>query len=70
MKCVCWNSEICSSYIAPLTLATSITLANGEPGETVSKILGHTSLTTTQIYARIVNSKIAEDMQKLKLKLN
>ncbi len=51
------------------TFATSITLSNGVPIETVSKMLGHDSLKTTQIYARIVDSKISDDMKKLKLKL-
>ena len=51
------------------TFATFVTLANGVPIETVSKMLGHTSLKTTQIYARIVDSKISEDMKKLKAML-
>lgn len=37
--------------------------------ETVSKMLGHTSLKRTQIYARIVDSKISNDMNQLKIKL-
>ncbi|HZJ20193.1 MAG TPA: site-specific integrase, partial [Pricia sp.] len=44
-------------------------LSNGVPIETVSKMLGHTTLTTTQIYARVIERKISEDMNKLKLKL-
>lgn len=47
-----------------------ITLSNGVPIETVSKMLGHSSLKTTQIYAKIVDSKISDDMNQLKLKLN
>ena len=43
-------------------IATSITLSNGVPIETVSKMLGHSSLETTQIYAKIVDSKISNDM--------
>lgn len=53
-----------------LGVVPGITLTNGVPIETVSKMLGHTSLKTTQIYARIVDSKISADMKKLKLKLN
>jgi len=52
------------------TFATSVTLSNGVPIETVSKMLGHTSLRTTQIYARIVDSKISKDMKLLVAKLN
>jgi site-specific recombinase XerD len=44
-------------------------LAKGVPIETVSKMLGHTNITTTQIYARITDSKISNDMQALAGKL-
>ncbi len=46
-----------------------MTLAKGVPIETVSKMLGHTNITTTQIYARITNDKIGRDMQALSGKL-
>src|SRR5690606_29182327 len=48
------------------TFATTITLANGVPIETVSKLLGHTKISTTQVYARVLERKISDDMQKLK----
>ena len=51
------------------TFATTITLGNGVPIETVSKLLGHTKLTTTQIYARVLEKKVSEDMEKLQFKL-
>jgi site-specific recombinase XerD len=44
-------------------------LTNGVPIETVSKMLGHTSLKTTQIYARIVDTKISNEMDLLQKKL-
>ncbi len=58
-----------SFHVARHTFATTVTLSNGVPIETVSKLLGHTKLSTTQIYARVVEQKIGEDMDKLQLKL-
>lgn len=66
---ICNIKKNLSMHVARHTFATSITLSNGVPIETVSKMLGHNSLKTTQIYARIVDSKISEDMKKLKSKL-
>lgn len=47
-----------------------MTLANGVPIETVSKMLGHTNIQTTQIYARVIDTKINNDMEALVRKLN
>ena len=52
------------------TFATTVTLSNGVPIETVSKLLGHTKLSTTQIYARVIEQKVSSDIQNLKDKLN
>ena len=57
-------------HMARHTFATTVTLSNGVPIETVSKILGHTKVATTQIYARVVERKLKEDMHALKLKLS
>jgi site-specific recombinase XerD len=56
-------------HMARHTFATTVTLSNGVPIETISKMLGHTKLTTTQIYARVLEQKVSEDMQKLREKL-
>lgn len=48
------------------TFATTVTLSRGVPIETVSKMLGHRSMKTTQVYARITDQKVAEDIAKLK----
>jgi site-specific recombinase XerD len=47
------------------SFATTIALSNGVPIETVSKMLGHKSIKTTQIYAKITDLKMNNDMQKL-----
>lgn len=54
-----------SFHTARHTFATTVTLSNGVPIETVSKMLGHTKLSTTQIYARVLENKIGEDMKNL-----
>lgn len=57
-------------HMARHTFATTVTLANGVPIETVSKMLGHTNIQTTQIYARVIDTKINNDMEALARKLN
>ena len=52
-------------HLARHTFATTTTLATGVPIETVSKMLGHTNIATTQIYARVTNNKISNDMEGL-----
>jgi integrase/recombinase XerD len=63
---LCGITKNVTFHIARHTFATTITLSNGVPIETVSKILGHTKITTTQIYAKVVEIKLKEDMETLK----
>jgi len=57
-------------HLARHTFATTITLANGIPIESVSKMLGHQSLKTTQIYAKVIDHKLKQDMDTLKGKFS
>ena len=54
-------------HMARHTFATTITMSNGVPIETISKMLGHHKLSTTQIYARVVERKVSEDMRALRI---
>jgi site-specific recombinase XerD len=56
-------------HMARHTFGTTVTLANGMPMETLSKILGHKSMRTTQVYGKIVNKKVANDMADLEKRL-
>ena len=57
-------------HIARHTFATTVTMLNGVPIESVSKMLGHKNIKTTQHYARIVDQKVGEDMKRLAERLN
>ena len=59
------NKEL-TFHCARHTFATTVTLSNGVPIESVSKMLGHTNIKTTQHYARITEEKIGKDMEQLK----
>ena len=66
---ICGIKKNITMHIARHTFATTVTLSNGVPIETVSKLLGHSSLKTTQIYAKVLDQKISEDIEVLEAKL-
>jgi site-specific recombinase XerD len=68
IACLCNFNKKLTFHCARHTFATTITLTNGVPIETVSKMLGHNNIKTTQIYARVIDSKISADMMKLRQK--
>lgn len=63
---ICGINKNFTFHLARHTFATTVTLSNGVPIESVSKMLGHTSIRTTQIYAKVVEHKLSEDMQNLR----
>ena len=62
---ICGIEKNLTFHLARHTFATTMTLGKGVPIESVSKMLGHTNIQTTQIYARITNEKISHDMENL-----
>ena len=62
---LCKIDKRVSFHLARHTFATTITLNNNVPIETVSKVMGHSKISTTQIYAKILQSKVNEDFSKL-----
>ena len=66
---LCKINKNLTFHLALHTFTTTITLSNGVPIESVSKMLGHKSLKTTQHYAKILDRKVSDDMAILKTKL-
>ncbi|WP_454804256.1 site-specific integrase [Mucilaginibacter phyllosphaerae] len=65
---ICGIKKNLTTHTARHTFATTVTLENGVPIESVSKMLGHTKITTTQIYSRVKEKKVSSDMKELKKK--
>ena len=67
---ICGIKKVLTFHNARHTFATTVTLSNGVPIETVSKMLGHKNLSQTQHYAKIIDLKVSEDMQRLEDRLS
>jgi site-specific recombinase XerD len=65
---ICGISTHLTFHIARHTFATTVTLNNGVPIETVSKMLGHRDIKTTQQYAKILDRKVSDDMKSIRKK--
>jgi site-specific recombinase XerD len=57
-------------HLSRHTFATTVALTNGVPIESVSKMLGHVDIKTTQHYAKVIDTKVSQDMKKLSRKLD
>lgn len=67
---LCGINKNLTSHVARHMFATTVTLTNKIPIETVSKMLGHKSIKTTQQYSKVLDVKVADDMNILKEKYN
>jgi len=65
---VCGITKPITFHTARHTFATTVTLLNGVPMESVSKMLGHTSIKTTQHYAKVLDIKVSRDMNSIRCK--
>ncbi len=67
---ICGIRKSLTFHLARHTFATTVTLSNGVPIESVSKMLGHAKIATTQIYAKVIEKKLSEDVGMLRQKIN
>ena len=65
---LCGINKNLTSHLARHTFATTVTLNNDVSIESVSKMLGHSSIATTKIYARLLDKKVSNDMSLVKEK--
>lgn len=70
IEVICEINKHITMHLGRHTFATTVTLTNGIKMETVQKMLGHKNIATTQIYSKVVDTKIAEEMNMLEDRLN
>ena len=66
----CGITKPLSWHLLRHSFATSVCLSNGVPIETVSSMLGHKDIKTTQVYAKITKEKLSKDVEKLSQQIN
>ena len=67
---LCLINKTLTTHVARHSYATSVCLANGVSIENVAKMLGHSDIQTTQIYAKMLDEAVSEDMQKMRSKFD
>ena len=67
---ICGIQKYLTFHLARHTFATTVTMMNGVPIETISKMLGHTKISTTMLYAKVTQTKIGMDMDLLQDRLD
>ena len=67
---ICGLAKNLTFHLARHTFATTVTLSNSVPIESVSSMLGHTSIRTTQIYAKVVEEKLSNDILVFRRKMH
>ena len=63
---LCGIQKRLTTHVARHTCATTVLLTNGVPLETAQEFLGHSDIRTTQIYAKVVQKKLSNDLNQLK----
>ncbi len=66
---ICGITQNLTTHVARHTFATTVTLTQGVPIETVAEMMGHQDIRTTQIYAKVIERKVSDDMFILREKL-
>jgi integrase len=68
VKLLCQINKKLTHYVARHTFATTVTLGNGVSLENVSSMMGHTRISMTQHYAKVLDKNVKTDMDKLRSK--